>query len=42
MFPITVAARVKARNVFTRSNAGIAGANSTDGIDVGLRLFRPL
>jgi hypothetical protein len=36
---ITVALRSKARTVFTRSNAEIVGSNSTQGMDVFLRLF---
>jgi hypothetical protein len=36
---ITVAARPKAWNVFTRSKAGTVGSNPTQGIDVCLRLF---
>jgi hypothetical protein len=32
--PITVAARSKTRNVFTRSNTGIVGSNPTHGMDV--------
>jgi hypothetical protein len=37
--PITVAARSKAWNVFSRSNIGIVGSNSTKGMDVCVRLF---
>jgi hypothetical protein len=37
--PITVAALSKAWNVFARSNAGIAGSNPTQGMDVCLCLF---
>jgi hypothetical protein len=32
--PIAVAARSKARTVFSRSNAGIVGSNPTQGMDV--------
>jgi hypothetical protein len=32
--PITVAARSKAWTVFARSNTGIVGSNSTEGMDV--------
>jgi hypothetical protein len=32
--PITVAARSKALTVFARSNIGIVGSNSTQGMDV--------
>jgi hypothetical protein len=35
----TVAARYKARTVFARSNAGVAGLNPTRGMDVCVRLF---
>jgi hypothetical protein len=37
--PITVAVRCKAWTVFARSNAGIAGSNPTQSMDVCLRLF---
>jgi hypothetical protein len=37
--PITVAAWSEAWNVFARSNAGIAGSNPTQGMDVCLCLF---
>jgi hypothetical protein len=37
--PITVAARSKAWTVFSHSNTGIVGSNSTQGTDVCLRLF---
>jgi hypothetical protein len=37
--PITGAARSKARNVFARSNTGVAGSNPTRGMDVCLRVF---
>jgi hypothetical protein len=33
-WPITVAARSKARTVFAPSNAGIVGSNPTQGMDV--------
>jgi hypothetical protein len=33
-YPITVAARSRAWNAFTRSNAGTVGSNPTQGIDV--------
>jgi hypothetical protein len=36
---ITVAARYKAWNAFTRSNVGIVDSNSIQGIDICLRLF---
>jgi hypothetical protein len=37
--PITVAALSKAWTVFACSNAGIVGSNSTQGMDVCVRLF---
>jgi hypothetical protein len=37
--PITVATRTKAWTVFARSNIGVVGSNSTQGMDVCLRLF---
>jgi hypothetical protein len=37
--PITVAARSKAWTVFARSNTGIVGSNSTQGMDVCMPLF---
>jgi hypothetical protein len=37
--PITVAARSNAWTVFARSKAGIAGSNSTRGMDVCVLLF---
>jgi hypothetical protein len=37
--PITVAARSKAWTVFACSNAGIAGSNPTESMDVSVRLF---
>jgi hypothetical protein len=36
---ITVAARSKAWTVFARSNAGIVGSNTAQGMDVCVRLF---
>jgi hypothetical protein len=36
---ITVAARSTAQTVFARSNAGIVGSNTTQGMDVCVRLF---
>jgi hypothetical protein len=36
---ITAAARSKARTVFARSNTVIVGSNSTQGMDVCMRLF---
>jgi hypothetical protein len=36
---IAVAARSKAWTVFSRSNAGIVGSNSTRGMDVCVRLL---
>jgi hypothetical protein len=36
---ITVVARSKARNIFTRSNTGIMDSNLTQGMDVCLCLF---
>jgi hypothetical protein len=36
---ITVVARSKARNVFARSNTGIAGSSPTQGMDICLRLI---
>jgi hypothetical protein len=38
-YPITVAARSEAWTVFVRSNAGIVGSNSVQGMDVCVRLF---
>jgi hypothetical protein len=38
-WPITVAARSKARSVFDRSNTGVVNSNLTRGMDVCLRLF---
>jgi hypothetical protein len=37
--PVTVAARSKAWNVFTRSDAGIVGSNPTQVMDVCVHLF---
>jgi hypothetical protein len=37
--PITVASRYKARTVFARSTAEIVGSNSTQGMDICVRLF---
>jgi hypothetical protein len=37
--PITLAARFRAWNAFTRSIAGIVGSNPTQGMDVCVRLF---
>jgi hypothetical protein len=37
--PSTVAAQSKAWTVFARSDAGIVGSNSTQGMDVFMRLF---
>jgi hypothetical protein len=37
--PIRVSALSKAWTVFARSNAGILGSNSTQGMDVCVRLF---
>jgi hypothetical protein len=37
--PITTAAWYKEWNVFARSNAGIVGSNSTEGMDFCLCLF---
>jgi hypothetical protein len=36
--PISVAAQSKARTVFARLNAGIVGSNSTQGMEVCVRL----
>jgi hypothetical protein len=38
-WPITVAARSKARTVLARSNAGIVGSNPTQGMAVCVLLF---
>jgi hypothetical protein len=37
--PIAVAARSKAGTVFARSNTEIVGSNTTEGMDVCVRLF---
>jgi hypothetical protein len=39
LWPITVAARSKARNVFARLKAGNMGSNPTQGMDDCVRLF---
>jgi hypothetical protein len=39
LLPVTVAARSKARTVFSRSNARIVGSNPTQRMDVCLCLF---
>jgi hypothetical protein len=37
--PVTVAERSKACTVFARSEAGIVGSNSTQGMDVCVRFY---